>query len=245
MKEFGQLEKWNRVSRVIALATLVVVTFSACLKDNDNGPEQISAVAALNAVPGSQGLDIGLDNNQLNDRYWGEDFVYTDMLPYKNAFPGSRLVRVFNPQRTPDTPPLAYETVDFAPGSFYTLYVVGYEEDEIQLMVTEDDLSAPGEGSAKLRFIHLSPDAPALDIIETGDDAEGAGNIKFMDVVDFATVDAGEAYTFEILEHGGNDVIHSFDFTPESDRIYTIWVKGLVESEDDESLAFGHEVITH
>lgn len=244
MKQFGQSGKWNKVFPALVIMVLIVVTFSACLKDGENGPDQISATAALNAVPGSEGLDIALDNNLLNDRYWGEDFVYTDMLPYKNAFPGSRLVRVFSQERTPDTPPLAYETVDFTPGSFYTLYVVGYEEDDLQIMVTEDDSSAPGEGNAKLRFIHLSPDAPALDITEDGDDAEGASNIEFKDAVDFSTLAADETYTFEIREHGGSEVIHSFDFTPENNRIYTIWVKGLYES-NDESLAFGHEIITH
>ncbi len=239
--QFRKTGKRNRLSLAMLLLG-VVIAFGSCLKD-DTGPSQISATAALNAVPGSEGLDIGLDNNQLNDRYWGEEFAYTDVLPYKNAYPGSRLVRVFDPQRNADTPPLAYTTVNFVPGTFYTLYVVGY--DELEIMVTEDDPSAPGEGNAKIRFIQLSPDAPSLDIVEEGEDVAVATDMEFKDVVEFFPIEAGTAHTFNILEHGSTDVVHTFDFTPENNKIYTIWVKGLFESEGDESLAFGHEVITH
>ena len=212
------------------------------MKD-DTEPIQISAAAAVNAVPGSEGLDIALDNNLLNDVYWGEEFVYTDVLPYKNAYPGSRLVRVFDPQGEPDASPLAYETVDFVSGNFYSLYVVGYEK--LEIIATEDDLSDPGEGNAKIRFIQLSPDAPPLDIVETGQDEVFASAMAFKDVVGFDTVEAGKAYTFNVIQHGEADAADTFDITPESNRIYTVWIKGLFEEESDEGLAFGHEVIKH
>src|SRR5690606_505948 len=221
MGRFVKSGKWNRLPLAFLGMAIVAVTFSACLKD-DTGPSQISATAALNAVPGSGELDIGLDNNQLNDRYWGEEFAYTDVLPYKNAYPGNRLVRVLDPQN-PNSGPLVYETVTFVPGKFYSLYVVGY--DELQIMVTEDDLSAPGEGNAKLRFIQLSPDAPSLDIKEAGEGTVLAEGLEFMDAIDFATIAADEPYTFEITEQGSDEVLHSFDFTPESNLIYTIWIK--------------------
>lgn len=240
MVRFRKFRKRNRLFLGLLMFSTAVV-FSSCLKDDTGGPSQISATTAVNAVPGSEGFDIALDNNLLNDPYLGEEFVYTDVLPYKNAYPGSRLVRVFDPQGTPDTPPLVYETVNFVAGSFYSLYVVGY--DELEIMVTEDDLSDPGEGNAKIRFIQLSPDAPALDIMDAGGDATLASNMEFKDVVDFTTLEAGEAYTFNVMENGGTDVVHTFDLTPESNRIYTVWIKGLFESEGDETLAFGHEVI--
>lgn len=240
MRRFRTSTRWHRLFLTLSGMAMGVVAFSSCLKD-DTGPSQISATAALNAVPGSEGLDIGLDNNQLNDRYWGEDFVYTDVLPYKNAYPGSRLVRVFDPG-TPNAEPLTYETVNFQPGKFYTLYVVG--DDELQIVVTEDDLTAPGEGNAKIRFMQLSPDAPALDIREsTGGDVR-AEDLKFMDVGDFFTVEADEPYVFDVTEAGSNEVIHSIDLTPESNTIYTIWIKGLFDNSEDNDLAFGHDVIT-
>jgi len=230
---------------LVLLAAVSILAFSACLKD-DGAVNQISAVRALNAAPGSAQLDIGLDQNQLNyDRQnmRTEDFAYGDTLPYKNAWPGSRWVRVFETGSGASTQPIAQGTVQFTPGKFYSLYVVGYED--IELMATEDDLSAPGAGKAKIRFIHLSPDAPALDFAIAGTDTPLAADKVFKEVEKFSTVDADETYTFQIIEHSSGDVVHTFEFTPGSDMIYTVWAKGLFDNEGDAALDFGHGIITH
>lgn len=229
---------------MVAVA-VIVFTLSACLKD-DGGVNQISAVRALNAVPGSPKLDIGLDGNKLNyDQNTGrnEDFAYLDTLPYKNAWPGNRLVRVFDPEDGPSAPPVVQGTVGFTPGKFYSLYVVGHEA--IELMATEDDLSAPAAGKAKLRFIHLSPDAPALDFGIAGEETLLATNKAFKSIEGFFAVDADEAHTFRITDHGSDDVLHAFEFTPKAGLIYTVWVRGLLEHEGSETLDFGHEIIIH
>ncbi len=234
--------KESRLVFVLVAIAMSLITLNACLKDSE-GVNQVSAVRALNAVPGSTGLDIGLDQNQINERLLGEEFAYGDTLPYKNAWPGRRLVRIFDPIRNAATPPLVQGTVDFVPGRFYSLYVAGSKN--IQLMATEDDLSAPGEGKAKIRFIHLSPDAPSLDFGIEGADALLASDKAFMTVVGFSTIDAGETYTFNIIAHDSGDVLHAFEFTPENDMIYTVWAKGLVENTTKPALGFGHGIITH
>ena len=230
-----------RPSRLAFLSVLLgaAITFGGCLKD-DNGPSQIASTAAIIAVPGSEGLDIALDNNLLNDPYWGEQFGYVDVLPYKNAYPGSRLVRVFDPEGAPDDGPLAYETVNFVAGNFYSLYVVG--DDRLEIMVTEDDLSEPGDGHAKIRFMQLSPDAPELDIAEPDRDTILAANMKFKDVTDFIKFDADEPHTFNITAHDGGKLADTISITPKNNSIYTIWLKGLFTTEDEQK-AFGHALI--
>lgn len=243
MKRLG---KMKRGSWLLAIMAVSMVMLNSCLKDGDNGVYQISAVRALNAVPGSDQLDVFLDQNQLNfdNTTWqDEKFAYTDTLPYKNAWPNNRLVRVFDPDDYPTADPLIQKTVNFVPGKFYSLYVVGY--DEIELLATEDDLSAPDDGKAKIRFIHLSPDAPSLDFGVEGVDTLIASDKTFKEVEGFATVNVGETYTFNVIEHSSGDVLHAFEFAPESDMIYTIWIKGLLGNTGDEALDFGHGIITH
>src|SRR5690606_1990718 len=111
MRQFDgrKVKKWC----IIGITAIVVsaVTFSGCQKDED-GLDQISAVKALNAVPGSPQWDIGLNASLLNyNRETGqvEDFAYGDVLPYKNAWPGNRLVSVFDPDEYPDAEPLVRE----------------------------------------------------------------------------------------------------------------------------------------
>ncbi|SEK33094.1 DUF4397 domain-containing protein [Parapedobacter koreensis] len=245
MKRFEKLKS----SRLLLFGIFVggMMTLASCLKDDEQGSYQISAVRALNAVPGSASLDIGLDGKQLNfDNASGEDedFAFGDTLAYKNAWPGNRWVTVFNPADYPNAEPLAQGTVYFTPGRFYSLYVVGYDEDT-ELMATEDNLSAPGAGKAKIRFINLSPNAPSLDFRVDDADTLIASNKAFKEVADFSAIDAEETYIFNIIEHSSGNVVHTFEFTPKQDMIYTIWVKGLFENTGDDALDFGHDIITH
>ncbi|MGK6351874.1 DUF4397 domain-containing protein [Parapedobacter sp. DT-150] len=237
--------KSRSIFMLVALA-MGMATLSSCLKDNENSGYQVSAVRALNAVPGSSSLDIGLDENKLNfDNTTGqdEDFAYEDTLVYKNAWPGNRLVRVFDPEDYPNAQPLAQGTVTFTPGKFYSLYVVGYEDMEI--IATEDDLSEPGEGKAKIRFMNLSPDAPALDFGIEGADTLIASDKAFKEAEDFSSIDADETYTFNIIDHDSGEVVHTFEFAVGNDMIYTIWAKGLLDHTGDAALDFGHGIITH
>ena len=233
----------------LAVLGLVVglVTLGGCLKDGDNGVYQVSAVRALNAVPGAGQLDIGLNESWLNydlQTNEVEDFGYRDTLPYKKAWPGTRTVGVFEREDTTVGSPLVQRSVQFNPGVFYSLYVIG-TTDDMELMVTEDDLSAPAAGQAKIRFMNLSPDAPALDFGATESDTLIADNLAFKEVQDFVEVDGGEMYTFIVSRHRGGGAVHSFEFKPESDRIYTIWVRGLFADTGNSDLGFGHDILVH
>lgn len=245
MRRFEKLTS-SRLFLLAGFVVTVMATLSGCLKDDEQGSYQISAVRALNAVPGSASLDIGLNQNKLNydnATRQDEDFAFGDTLAYKNAWPGNRWVTVFDPADYPNAQPLAQRTVNFIPGRFYSLYVVGYEE--IELMATMDDLSAPEAGKAKIRFIHLSPDAPSLDFGVQGADTLIANDKAFKEVEEFSQIEAEETYTFYIGEHSSGNVVHTFEFTPKTNMIYTIWVKGLFESTGDESLDLGHGIIVH
>ncbi|HWK98360.1 MAG TPA: DUF4397 domain-containing protein, partial [Parapedobacter sp.] len=141
MKRFDRVPRGRWFLAIVAI--MVGTTFSGCLK-GDNQVYQVSAVRALNAVPGSVQLDMFLDNKKFNfDNVAGQDeaFAYTDTLPYKNAWPNNRLVSVVNPEDYPNAKPIVQKTVNFMPGKFYSVYVVGY--DEMEVLATEDDLTEP------------------------------------------------------------------------------------------------------
>jgi len=235
--------KWGVATLAFAVGLVIL---SGCQKD-DNGIYQVSAVRALNAVPGSEQLDLGLDESWLNyDLQTGEveRFAYRDTLPYKQAWPGVRSVRVFEGGNITNNGLLAKGSVQFVAGKFYSLYVVGHGGD-VELMLTEDDLSEPKAGKAKIRFINLSPDAPTLDFGIDGAEAFIADDMAFKEVKSFSAVDGGETYTFNIIEHSNGDVVHSFEFRPESGRIYTVWVRGLFENGKNAKLGLGHDIIVH
>ncbi|MEC3881086.1 DUF4397 domain-containing protein [Parapedobacter sp. 10938] len=231
-------------------AIMMVVTsaqLGGCLKD-DNELYRVSAVRALNAVPGSTQLDVFLDRNKFNfddDLRQDEAFAYMDSVPYKNAWPNNRVVSIVDSADYPHAKPLVQKTVNFIPGRFYSLYVVGY--DELDVLYIEDDLTSPTEGEAKVRFAHLSPDAPVLDFeVETGtDDPLRIADKAFKETTAFVAVDGNVAYEVNFIEHSSGDVLHSFEFTPETGMIYTVWVRGLKDNTGDAALDFGHGISTH
>ena len=245
MRQFRKIRsgKWLLATAVVAMSALL----GGCLKD-DNQVYQVSAVRALNAVPGSEQLDVFLDQNKFNfdnDTWQDEAFAYTDTLPYKNAWPSNKVVSIVDPVDYPNARPLVQKSVNLIPGKFYSLYVVGYDETEV--LFTEDNLTDPVAGKAKIRFINLSPDAPALDFevnAGTGDPFRVDGKV-FKETTDFATIDGGVAYTVNFIAHNSEDVLHTFEFTPETGMIYTVWVKGLIDNTGDAASDFGHGIISH
>ena len=245
MRQFGKMRisRWLLVMTVVAMSMLL----GGCLKD-DNQVYQVSAVRALNAVPGSEQLDVFLDRNKLNfdNEVWEDEaFAYTDTVPYKNAWPNNRVVSIVDPADYPNAKPLVQKTVNFIPGKFYSVYVVGY--DDMEVLYTEDDLTNPAEGKAKVRFIHLSPDAPMLDFeaVAGAGDPLRVDDHAFKEATDFAAVEGGIAYTVNFIDHASEDVLHTFEFTPQSGMIYTVWVSGLVDNTGDSALDFGHGIIIH
>ncbi len=238
-----KMNRWFLAGVMLVVGSLL----NGCLKD-DNQVYQVAAVRGLNAVPGSEQLDVFLDQNKLNfdSGIWqDEGFAYTDTLPYKNAWPNNRLVSIVDPVDYPNAEPLVQKTVSFMPGKFYSLYVIGH--DDMDVLYTEDNLSEPAAGKAKIRFIHLSPDAPALDfsVEANSGDPLTIRDKAFKEATDFTAIDGGIAYAVNFIEHSNDNVLHTFAFTPETGMIYTVWVKGLLGNTGDAAMDFGHGVITH
>src|SRR5512139_1762226 len=77
-------------------------------------------------------------------------------------------------------------TLDAKP---YTVMAIGTAAN-IKPLVLVDNLSAPAAGKVHVRFVHASPDAPAVDIT-TADGAKVFSNVAFGKSVDFTPLPAG------------------------------------------------------
>jgi hypothetical protein len=84
---------------------------------------------------------------------------------------------------------LATARATVAPGAAYTLAAVGLAA-KLQVLVLEDDFTAPPPGKAKLRSIDASPQSPPIDIAIAGGPVLFR-NLTFPKATPFATIDAG------------------------------------------------------
>jgi len=104
-----------------------------------------------------------------------------------------------------------------------------------------DDALAPAEGEAALSIVHLSPDAPPVDVTTTVDNETVtlAENVSYLDGEDYFTVPAGD-YTVDIRQaapENDGEVVATANVTLESGSAYTaVAVGNLVPTEDGEPL---------
>ncbi len=118
---------------------------------------------------------------------------------------------------------------DIAIAGELTIAAVG-ELATIEPLVLLDDLAIE-PGKAKLRAVHASPNAPAVDIF-----VDGAGllpqltNLEFKDATDYLVLDPGE-YTFRIRQTGmTDDVFVVEDLQLDGSTNYSAFAIGLLGS---------------
>ncbi len=129
-------------------------------------------------------------------------------------------------------------TQDLIPGQvgfFKSDYTVATAAN-IEALVVEDDLSTPASGKAHVRFIHLSPDAPAVDIALDGA-AVVFPDVTFKEYTDFTPLDAG-SYDLEVRVAGTSTVALDLDpINLQAGKIYTVFAKGTLTGTGSQALS--------
>jgi hypothetical protein len=94
-----------------------------------------------------------------------------------------------------------------------------------------DNNAQPAAGKAHVRFVHASPDAPAVDVAVAGGGPVLFGGIDFKGVGDYLPVDAG-TYDLEVRVSGTDTVALSVPGVKlEDGYVYTIFAMGLAGGE--------------
>ena len=178
---------------------------------------------AIHAVPDIAGnpVDVFVDDEKV------VTFDFFDATDYLTLFEGTYDIRVALAGAGPENAVIQAE-VTFEGGKDYSVVARGTADPtdaaELGASVYEDDNSAPTPGQVRLRVAHLSPDAPAVDILVNGDRV--VENLRYLDTAGYLEVAPGD-YTVEVAPTGG-DPIYSVDVTLESGTVYTAWANGLL-----------------
>lgn len=107
----------------------------------------------------------------------------------------------------------------------YTVVAVGNLAN-VEPLVLTDNNAAPAAGKAHVRFVHASPDAPAVDIAVKGGPVVFS-NVAFKGIGSYAPVDAG-TYDLEVRLAGTNTVALAVPGVKlNAGTVYTIFAMGL------------------
>jgi hypothetical protein len=222
---------------LVAMSSMLV---ASCSDDDDNNPVSTgttptSSVLIVHASPDAPGVDILVDDAGPAV----SNLEFPTNTGYVPLDAGTRNVKV-NVTGTSTTVINADLALD--PGQNYSVFAVNTVSD-IEPLVLVDDLTAPASGKAHVRFVHLSPDAPAVDIALANGGAVLFGNVAFKEFLGFSPLDAG-TYDLEVRLAGTSTVVLPLPgITLEDGTIYTVFAKGLVSGSGNQAL--GAEIIAN
>ncbi|WP_276273672.1 DUF4397 domain-containing protein [Haloarcula litorea] len=187
--------------------------------------------------PNAPNVDVLVDGSAvLEDVPFGATSGYLDLAA------GSHTVRI-----TPagDAETTVFEgDVSLEAGADYTIAAAGEVGDgadrPFQPLVLRDDNTVPGGDTARVRAVHVSPDAPAVDIT-----VDSTGDVLFDGVAfgesGYVEVPAND-YTLQIrgdTESNDGEVVADFDVSLNGGQVYTAFAAGYLTPDDEpEDTAF-------
>ena len=192
---------------------------------------QPASVRVAHMSPNAPNVDVYVDGSAVL-----EDVPFSAVSDYLEVPAGARTVEI---TAAGDSDASVFEgDVTVESGQAYTIVAAGEIGDEADEafapLVLEDNNTAPGADTARLRVVHVSPDAPAVDVT-----AESTGDVLFDGV---AYTESGSVevpandYTVQIrgdTESNDGDVVADFDVGLAGDQVYTAFAAGYLSPDDE------------
>lgn len=147
-----------------SLTAVVLIGSTSCEKNTIDPSGQFN-IKVVNAASTSGPQSFTLANTVLISG----GLKYTDNSGYINAPSGKNMIMEFKNDGTNSV--YATGSIYTANGVSFTVYVTG-QGSSARVKSYEDDLSAPNNGKVKIKFIHLSDNAPSDVVVKdaSGDD---------------------------------------------------------------------------
>ncbi len=211
----------KRILRLVTMSALLAGSFAVVGcgdDDNTTAPTPAARVLVVHASPDAPNVDLLVDNTVS-----GINLGYPNNTGYLAVTPGTRNVKV-NVTGTMTT--VINANLDLSSGADYSVFAVDSVA-SISAVVLTDDLAAPASGKAHVRFVHLSPNAPSVDVGVTGGGVV-FGAKTFTQSTPFTPLDAG-TYNLEVRLAGtGTVVLPLPGIVLQAGKIYTVFAKGFV-----------------
>jgi Domain of unknown function (DUF4397) len=211
---------------ILSLSALLIVS---CKKDNNDAPPSIppASLAIAHVSPGSPELELKINGTKVPKMLNYGTFVSYDLLRSGK--------QEFSINKKGGTDVLAKTMFNLSPNKAYSVYIADTLSKPM-LFLTEDDLTIPATGKAKIRFINLSPDAGDLDVSVTGQAKALFSKTSYKSSTEFIQVDPAAELNLAISSTGKTIALATSKVKIEKDKIYTIWAKGLLASSDSTKL---------
>ncbi len=179
---------------------------------------KMSYVRVLHAVPDAPNVDI-----YTNDKLIARNLAFGDSTPYTPVSAGNYMISVY-PAGT-KTSPVLTNMLTVQDNTYTTVAAAGML-DTIGLLAMEDASEPMNSGKAMVRFLHLSPDAPAVDIT-LPDGTVIFRDVSYKEITPYLAVEP-MSYTLQVRPTGTSDVVLTVpNVRLEPNQMYTAYAIGL------------------
>lgn len=224
--------------RGVFFSMALLILLASCMDEDDNfvsEPVDVAYVSIYHAAPNAPEFDIVVDGRLINRN----PFDYASYSGYLNFFTGDREIR-FNPVNADNS--LIDTTFNFEDGKAYSVFAVD-KLSEIEALLVVDSADAPAEGKAMVRFIHLSPDAPAFDVAIGEGEAPLFADRSFKEATPYKEIDA-DTYTFDVRNTGEAEaVLSTANVDILAGRFYTIVTRGFANPPEGNDHVLSVEIL--
>jgi hypothetical protein len=238
MKKIRQnFAKWLGVITMIFLLAIIV---SACVKNNNNNATVQTPAALLEVVdasPDAPSMDFYQNGNLINQ----SPVVYGGGISFFSAYAGKSSATFY---QSGTSQKLASDSLNLVTNAIYTLFITNLIATP-DFILLKDTIAQPASGMASIRFINLSPNAPAVDFLIKGS-AALVTNKAYKGYSSFLAVTAKLNDTLEVVKTGTTTVLASLPVTEiQAGAVYTAGLQGLANGSGTEvlSLSFNEDDI--
>lgn len=204
------------LSKAIITLILFGLFFSSCQKPGKEEPELQSAVNIVNATIGMPQIAFFINRSRVQ----GDPLKYTNESGYFITFPGAR---EFDVAADGISDYILKTSFSFKQNTYHTVFITG-ESSSISALFTNDDLTNPPTGKAKIRFVHLSPDAGNL-LLGVKNGSTLFPDQAYKSASQFVNLDPG-VYDLQLKSATGTVLLEK-NVTVTAGIIYTAWANGM------------------
>lgn len=175
-----------------------------------------SLVRIFHAAPQTGNVDVYIDNQMVfNNLAFGDftRYIYLDQGEHNIS------IYIAGQKNTP----IINQIVDIPSQQIFTVAAIG-NSDDLGLLVIPDKVSkSPSQNYSSVRFIHLSANAPGVDIVVNKETL--FEDIEFEEGTDYVDLNSG-TYNINVVLNSDKSVVLPLKVTLNANKIYTIYIIG-------------------
>ena len=171
--------------------------YESIINDQYRQPLKNSFIRVMHASPNAPPVDIYENGNLII-----QNLAFKDFSQYMSVIPGTYNIQVYPAGKK--VKPIIDTSLIIPENTVFNVSVIG-ELPNISLYPIPEPTTAQNFGRACVRFVHLSPNAPAVDVT-LSDGKKVFSNVNYTEFTQYACIPSG-SYTFQVYPTGSKDIV--------------------------------------